>query len=75
MIGGIGNMLFSISPKLQHGQGPSLRWTHGARDNSTCGAELSYSLSSIGELIWQFSASIVIFRNNLKIKATIQPTP
>ena len=27
MIGGIGNMLFSISPKLQHGQGPSLWWT------------------------------------------------
>ena len=40
----------------------SLRWTHGTHDNSSCGAELSYSLSSVGELIWQFSASIVIFR-------------
>ena len=40
----------------------SLRWTHGTHDNSTCGAELSYSLSSVGELIWQCIASIVIVR-------------
>ena len=28
-----------------------LCWTLGADDNSTCGAELSYKLSSVGELI------------------------
>ena len=63
MIGGIGNMLFSTSPKLQNGQDPSHRRTYGTHDNSTCSTELSYSLSSVCELIWQFSASSVIFEN------------
>ena len=75
MIGGIGNMLFSISPKLQHGQGPSLRWTHGARDNSHLALNCLIDCLPSKNLFDNSAPQLSFFKNNGLIKATIQPAP
>ena len=43
------------TPLLQNGQVQCLLWWH---HNSTSGAEMCYQLSPVGELIWQFGASL-----------------